>query len=84
MATTWNEAIDMAVRDLATTQDLAATREEIKRATQASKDDLSRAMEKIAAEQKTAIAEAMNKQIAWTIGTIVAVMGAGIAIARFF
>lgn len=73
MATTWNEAIDMAVRDLAT------------------KDDLTRLADKIAAEQKatiaelkTANAEAMNKQIAWTIGTIVAVMGAGIAIARFF
>jgi hypothetical protein len=80
LSATWNEAIDMAVRDLATTQDIAATREEIKRLAERFAAEQKAAL----AEQKTAIAEAMNRQIAWTIGTIVAVMGAGIAIARFF
>jgi hypothetical protein len=79
-AAVWNEAIDMAVRDLATKDDISALRAELARTA----TDFARANEKAAAEQKTAIAEAMNKQIAWTIGTIVAVMGAGIAIARFF
>jgi hypothetical protein len=86
-AAVWNEAIDMAVRDLATKDDISALRAELARTA----SDFARANEKNAAEQKaaiaeqkTAIAEAMDKQIAWTIGTIVAVMRAGIAIARFF
>jgi c-di-GMP-related signal transduction protein len=64
LANTWNEAIDMAVKDLAT------------------RDDLTRAIERVAAEQKAAIAEATNKQIIWTVATILATAGIVIAITR--
>jgi hypothetical protein len=71
LANTWNEAIDMAVKDLAT------------------RDDLTRAIERVAADQKAAIAEqkaaisdATNKQIIWTVATILATAGIVIAITR--
>jgi len=65
LSATWNEAIDMAVKDLAT------------------RDDLTRAVEKVAADQKAAIAEATNRQIVWTVATILATAGIVIAITRF-
>jgi Glu-tRNA(Gln) amidotransferase subunit E-like FAD-binding protein len=80
LSATWNEAIDMAVKDLATKQDLLAT-----------KDDVTRAIEKVVADQKAmisdqkaAIAEATNKQIVWTVATMLAAIGIVVAITRLF
>ena len=72
MANVLNEAQNMAVQDLATKQELQRVAEETRR-------DIAQA----AAEQKAALAEAANRQILWTVATMIAVVGAAIAITRF-
>jgi hypothetical protein len=64
-----NEAFDMAVKDI-------ATRDEIKREFEAMRSQL-------AAENRATLAEAVNRQTLWTVATMIAVAGAAIAITRF-
>lgn len=79
LSATWNEAIDMAVKDLATREDIAALRRDD---IAALRFELQRVSEKLAAEQKAAIAEAINRQMVWTIGAMLAVVGVVVAILR--
>lgn len=71
-----NEAFDMALKDI-------ATRDDMKREFEALRAQFAAENRAAAAENQKALAEAVNRQTLWTVATLIAVAGITIAITRF-
>lgn len=93
MSNALRDALDMAIGNLATKEDLsrmqATTQSDIAHLATVTKSDIARLetstksdIDRIVAAQRALIAEATNRQIVWTVGTVVAMAGIALAIAR--